>query len=187
MHKWKPCRTERMKKRSVPMYFGKSFKSHLSNFFFFNFSYQMFDSDTLIVTFNVTDLFSYIPVLGKQTISFWIGKYPNTLHPRFNKRFIIEGIKLILNNNSFQFNKVDYIQTLGTAMGAKMVSTYATLTLVYLEDNLYEIIRWKYDNIKGEFKMIVVYSRNVHGEILTNYTTYSKTYTQNKIHNETQL
>ena len=59
-------------------------------------------------------------------------------------------IKIILNNNPFQFNNITYIQTLGTAMGTKMAPTYATLT--YLEENLYEIIDKKYsNNIKEEF------------------------------------
>ena len=64
----------------------------------------------------------------------------------------MEGIEIILNNNSFQFNNNNYIQTLGTAMGTKMAPTYATLTLAYLEENLYEIIGKKYGNdIKEEF------------------------------------
>ena len=84
--------------------------------------------------------------LGKQAISFWIDKYPDTLHPRFKKKLIIEGIEIILNNNSFQFNNINYIQTLGIAMGTKMAPTYATLTLAYLEKNLYEIIGKKYGN-----------------------------------------
>ena len=58
----------------------------------------------------------------------------------FNKKFITEGIELILNNNSFQFNHINYIQTLGTSMGTKIAPTYATLTLAYLEENLYKII-----------------------------------------------
>ena len=53
---------------------------------------------------------------------------------------MIEGIEIILNNISFQFNNINYIQTLGTAMGTKMAPTYATLTLAYLEEDLYEII-----------------------------------------------
>ena len=36
-----------------------------------------------------------------------------------DKRFIIEGIEIILNNNSFQFNNVNYMQTRGTAMETK--------------------------------------------------------------------
>ena len=66
--------------------------------------------------------------------------YIYTLHPKFNKNFIIEGVDIILNNNSFQFNNINYIQRLGTAMGTKMAPTYATLTIVYLEENLCEII-----------------------------------------------
>ena len=97
---------------------------------------------------NVANLYSNIPYeLGKQAISFCIEKYLETLQPRF----ISDYIELILNNNSFQFNNVNYIQTLGTAMRTKMVLTYATLTLAYLEENLYEIIGKKYNNIKTEF------------------------------------
>ena len=52
------------------------------------------------------------------------------MHSRFNQKIIIEGIQIILNNHSFQFNNINYIQTLGTAMGTNMAPTYATLTLV---------------------------------------------------------
>ena len=75
--------------------------------------------------------------LGKQTISFWIDKYPETLHPKFNKNYHRE---ISLNNNPLQFNNMNYIQILGTIMGTKMAPTYATLTLAYLVENLYEII-----------------------------------------------
>ena len=86
--------------------------------------------------------------LGKQAISFRIEKYPETLYPRFNKKITIDGIKLILNNNSFQFNDINYIQTLKTTIRTKIASTYATLTLVYLKEYLYEIIGKNYNNIK---------------------------------------
>ena len=98
------------------------------------------DPNTPIATFDGSNLYNNIPhELGKQAITFWIDKYPNTLHPRFFK-IIIEGIEIILNNNSFQFDNINYIQTLGRAMGTRIVPTYATLTLAYLEKNLYEII-----------------------------------------------
>ena len=45
-------------------------------------------------------------------MSFWIEKYQETLHPRFTKKIFTDGIKLILNNNSFQFDNINYIQTL---------------------------------------------------------------------------
>ena len=46
---------------------------------------------------------------------------------------MIEGKEIILKNNSFQFNNINCIQTLGTAMGTKMAPTYANLTVAYLE------------------------------------------------------
>ena len=39
-----------------------------------------------------------------------------------------------------QFDNINYIHTQGTSMRTKMVPTYATLTLAYPEENLYEII-----------------------------------------------
>ena len=61
--------------------------------------------------------------------------------------FIVEGIEIILNNNSFQFNNINNIQTLGIVMGSKMVPPYSTPTLAYLEENWYEIIDKKYGKI----------------------------------------
>ena len=53
-------------------------------------------------------------------------------------------------NKYFQLNNVDYIQTLWTVMGTKMAPKYATLTLAYLEENLYKTKSKKYI-IKIEF------------------------------------
>ena len=86
-------------------------------------------------TFDVTNLSHQ---LGKQTISFWTDKYPETLHQIFNKKIITDGVVQILNKYSFQFNNVNYIQTIGTVMGTKTPPTFATLTLTYLEENLYK-------------------------------------------------
>ena len=54
------------------------------------------DLSTIMVIFDVTNLYSNNPhELGKQAISFWIEKYPETLHPRFNEKIISDGIELI--------------------------------------------------------------------------------------------
>ena len=53
---------------------------------------------------------------------------------------ITDGIQLILNNNSFQFINVNYIQAQGIAIGTKMAPMYTTLTFAYLQENLYEIV-----------------------------------------------
>ena len=115
------------------------------------------DPNTLIATFDVTNLYSSIPYeLGKQAISY--GEKNTQIHytQDLTKFFITDGIEIILNNNSFQFNNINYMQTLGTAMGTKMAPTYATLTLSYLEENLYEKIGKKYgNNIKETFNLIM--------------------------------
>ena len=81
---------------------------------------------------NVKNLYSNIShELGKQAMWFWIEKYAETFHLRVNKKIIPDSIELIPNNYSFQFDNINYIQTLGTAMGTKMVPTYTTLTLAY--------------------------------------------------------
>ena len=113
--------------------------------FFLNSMLQKTDPNTLMVTFDDKNLYSNIPhEYGKQAISFWIWKYTETLHPRFNKKFITDGIELILNDNSFQFDNKNYISILGTDKGTKMTPRYAILILAYSEENLYEITRKKY-------------------------------------------
>ena len=66
-------------------------------------------------------------------MQFWIEKYPNLINDRFTQNFILEGLKIVLNNNTFSFVDKHYLQTKGTAMGTKVAPTYATLTLGYLE------------------------------------------------------
>ncbi|XP_061193752.1 uncharacterized protein LOC133201982 [Saccostrea echinata] len=63
--------------------------------------------------------------------------YPDLLQDRFEKEFILEGLRIILLNNTFAFGKDHFIQTKGTAMGTKVAPTYGTLTLGYLEQKLH--------------------------------------------------
>lgn len=101
--------------------------------------------DSLLATFDVTNLYSNIPhELGKKAITFWLEKYPETLNPRFNNNFIIDALDIILNKNTFQFNDKNYIQIIGTAMGTKTAPSYATLTLAFLEEKLYNTMENEY-------------------------------------------
>ena len=52
----------------------------------------------------------------------------------------MEALSFILENNTFQFNDVFYRQRKGTAMGTKVAPIYATLTIGYLEQKLYNKI-----------------------------------------------
>ena len=97
------------------------------------------DENSILVTFDVENLYSNIPHdLGLEAIDFWINKYPDELPNSISKEFIINSIKLILENNSFCFNDTYFLQTKGTAMGTKFAPVYATLVLAYLEEKMYE-------------------------------------------------
>jgi hypothetical protein len=64
--------------------------------------------------------------LGIEAISFWIDKHQGALQTRISKECILEGIKLVLENNFFFFDNKYYLQIKGTAMGTKVAPTYAT-------------------------------------------------------------
>ena len=102
--------------------------------------------NTLIVSFDVVSLYTNIShELGLNAINNWLKKYPNLIHKRFSKEFILESIKTILENNQFYFNDVMLNQVKGTAMGTKFSHTYATLVLAYLEEILDSKVEIEFD------------------------------------------
>ena len=106
---------------------------------FLNYIPENVNKNTLLVSFDVTNLYSNISHnLGLEAINYWLDKHPQLIHRRFNKTFILEAIKVILENNNFTFNEKMYTQVKGTAMGTKFAPTYATLVLAYLEEALYK-------------------------------------------------
>lgn len=106
---------------------------------FLNHIPQTVTDNSILCTFDVVSLYSNIPHdLGIEAISYWIDKYPENLMPRFDKEFILEGLKLILNNNTFEFNDNFFKLNLGCPMGSKCSPNYAILVLGYLEVKLYE-------------------------------------------------
>ena len=94
---------------------------------------------TILASFDIEALYSNIPHdLGLEAVKYWLEKYPEINKHRFSHNFILEAIKLILENNTFCFNNEFYKQIKGTAMGTKFAPIYATLTIEYLEVKLYE-------------------------------------------------
>ncbi len=92
----------------------------------------------ILCTFDVCSLYTNIShQLGLEAIAFWIDNYTGSHIHDISKQFILEGLKLILENNTFCFGSRHFRQTLGTAMGTKVAPTYATLVLGYLELKLY--------------------------------------------------
>ena len=105
-----------------------------------------------LVTFDVESLYTNIDHdLGKKAITYWLNKHRDRINPRFTNSFIIEAIKIVLENNTFFFNDQYFIQTNGTAMGTKMAPTYANLVLAYLEEQLYEKYQKKTNKTFADF------------------------------------
>ena len=73
---------------------------------FLNYIPKSVPSNTLLVSFDVVNLYTNIPhELGIEAITSWQSKYPELIHKRFSKEFILESIKTILENNNFFFNE----------------------------------------------------------------------------------
>ena len=63
------------------------------------------DHNKLLVTFDVTGLYTNIPHdFGLRAIRFWIEKYPELIPITFTLEFILNSIQFILENNTFQFD-----------------------------------------------------------------------------------
>lgn len=111
------------------------------NMDFLNYIPQTVPGDTILVTFDVSSLYTNIPHnLGLEAIQYWLDKHPDQIDSRFSKEFILAGLKLVLENNHFLFDDENYLQIKGTAMGTKVAPTYASLVMGYLEEKLYSIL-----------------------------------------------
>ena len=103
-----------------------------------------------LATFDVENLYGNISNnLGMPAIEFWLEEI-SLAHQRISKKFILEGLALVLENNNFFFNGNFYHQILGTAMGTKVAPVYATLTLGYLERELYNKIERNFNGCIAE-------------------------------------
>ena len=59
-----------------------------------------------LVSFDVMSLYTNIlHELGLKAIEYWLDKYSKLIHSTFNKAFILESSKLILEKNDFVFNE----------------------------------------------------------------------------------
>lgn len=94
-----------------------------------------------LVTFDVVSLYNNIQInLALEAVSHWIDTHPEMLVRDFSKSFIIEGLSLVLNNNTMCFNDTVYKQIRGVAMGTRVAPSVASLTLGFLEKKLYSDI-----------------------------------------------
>ncbi|CAG2202520.1 unnamed protein product [Mytilus edulis] len=102
--------------------------------------------DAILVSFDVTSLYTNIPhKLGLDAVKFWLESYRHIIDQRFSNNFLLEGLKIILDNNTFFFDGKYYLQISGTAMGTKVAPTYATLVMGFLEDKMYQQVESEFD------------------------------------------
>ena len=105
-----------------------------------------------LVSFDVTSLYTNIPhKLGLKAIEYWLDKYSELIHSRFNKSFILEALKVVLKIKHFVFNEEFCGQIAGTNMGNIVAPTYATLVMGYLKIQFYEKFKNEFGVNNGKY------------------------------------
>ena len=92
--------------------------------------------DTILVSMDVSSLYTNIPQeQGTEIVCKAYDSFHN-YNPPIPTSFLREMLGLILNENSFQFNGENYLQTHGTAMGTKMAVSFANIFMAKIETTL---------------------------------------------------
>ena len=104
--------------------------------------------ECILASIDVSSLYTNIPHQdGLESIAFYLNNEKLTFnHPEQPEpEIIVELAKLVLKNNTFEFNEQIYLQKQGTAMGTKMAPSYANLFMGKLEEKLQDehIHTWK--------------------------------------------
>ena len=91
---------------------------------------------TILVSMNATSLYTNIP--QEEGITTVCEAYEEFYeeNPPIPTRYLREMLSLILQENSFQFNGKDYLQTHGTAMGTKMAVAFANIFMAKIEKEI---------------------------------------------------
>ena len=88
---------------------------------------------TFLVSMDVTSLYTNIP--QKEGIEIVCKAYENfyKYNPPIPTHYLRKMLRLILKENSFQFNGKHYLQTHGTAMGTKTAVSFANIFVAHVE------------------------------------------------------
>ena len=102
--------------------------------------------ETILTSFDVTSLYTNIPHdFGLTAVKYWIEEKRNQINSRFDTDFVLEAIKIVLEENTFFFDGNRYRQIKGTAMGTKVAPTYANLVMGYMEQQMYQQVAVEFD------------------------------------------
>ena len=104
--------------------------------------------DTMLLSMDVTSLYTNIPQEDGINI---VCKTYETFHlnkPPIPSLYLRDMLRLILKENSFHFNRENYLQTHGTAMGTKMAVSFANISMVMVETEIinrshFKPLTWK--------------------------------------------
>ena len=108
--------------------------------------------DTLLVTFDVVNLCTNIlHTFRLEVLNHWLENHPESLHARFNKEFVLECGKFVLQNNNMEFNNEFYNQIKGTTMGTIFTPAYTTLSMGCFEIKFYSVCSFKYGELLAEY------------------------------------
>ena len=104
------------------------------------------DGNTVIATFDAAGLYTNIlNTFRMETVRYFLLKYKEDIHSRFNIPFNSESIGFILKNNTCVFDNEYFLQVQGTAMGTLLAQTYTNLSMRYHEIELYDLIELNYN------------------------------------------
>ena len=68
------------------------------------------DRNTVIATFDVVGLYTYIPhTFGMKAVRYFLLKYKEDIRPRFNVPFILESIDFISKSNTCVFDNESFL------------------------------------------------------------------------------
>lgn len=101
------------------------------------------NTGTQIITLDVNDLYTNIDnELGLRALEYYMDRYPDLIHKRLNKEFVLKDLKTLQKNILFEFNGTIYSQENGCAMGKHYGAAWATIAVGYLEETkLYPAIK----------------------------------------------
>ena len=104
---------------------------------------KLWGSDALLGTCDVKALYTNLSFeLVLKSVEYWVTKYlaDIPLLDRFGLAFICEALKIILENNVFEFNDEFIRQIKGFAMGTKAAVQCANLAVAYLEIKMFAFL-----------------------------------------------
>ena len=90
-------------------------------------------------TFDIPSMYTNVDNdLGMEAIQFWLEKFPEIKPRNIPDQFIINAIRIVLEQNTFKFDNRTFLHICGTAMGTKCALVYATMVIAFLEVRLYD-------------------------------------------------